>query len=257
MRIIAGEFRSRLLLTPGDAETVRPMPDRVKESLFGLLRGHCEHAAVLDTFCGTGTLGLEAISRGASRCVFVERDRDAAELLKRNIDTLGVGDRCEVVIGDALGAGALARCPRPVNLAFLDPPYPLIREPVGFKRVMSQLREIIDRLTPDGFAMLRTPWPLLLQTADAPASPEPRRRERRQKESRRPRRFDRFEPPDPVEPEETDEDPMPIEAPAAATPASPPVEADLTLPNALGPESHAYHSMAIHLYMRKPATPAS
>lgn len=115
MRIVAGEFRSRRLHTPGDASVTRPYPDRVKVSLFDLLRGQFEGASVLDAFCGVGTLGLEAVSRGASYCVFVERDKGVAALLQRNIQELGVTDRCEVLVGDALGAGALARCPDPVE----------------------------------------------------------------------------------------------------------------------------------------------
>src|SRR6185436_5598593 len=106
---------------------------------FALLRGHCEGASVFDAFSGTGAIGLEAVSRGASRCVLVEKDRDAAAMLKANIESLGAADRCELVIGDALGAGAMARCPRPVHLAFFDPPYPLIRDPIGWKRVRAQV----------------------------------------------------------------------------------------------------------------------
>src|ERR1044071_3842661 len=121
MRIIAGEFRSRRVLTPPDDSTTRPIPDRVKVSLFGLLRGHCEGANVFDGFAGTGAIGLEAISRGAARCVFVEKDRDAAAMLRQNIDSLGAAERSELIIGDALGPGALARVPRPLTLAFLDP----------------------------------------------------------------------------------------------------------------------------------------
>src|SRR5688572_20146096 len=169
MRIIGGEFRSRRLFTPRDAETTRPIPDRVKESLFGLLRGHCEDAAVFDAYAGTGAIGLEAISRGASRCVFVEKDRDAADLLRKNIETLGVQDRCELVVGDALGPGALARCPRPVNLVFLDPPYPVVRDPLGWKRVRTQFERLIDLLDGDGFAIIRTPWPFLIEVPQAEA----------------------------------------------------------------------------------------
>src|ERR1044071_7748596 len=103
MRIIAGEFRSRRLITPRDDSTTRPIPDRVKVSLFGLLRGHCEGATVFDGFAGTGAIGLEAVSRGAASCVFVEKDRAAAAMLRQNIDSLGASDRCELFIGDALG----------------------------------------------------------------------------------------------------------------------------------------------------------
>src|SRR5689334_13405158 len=163
MRIIGGEFRSRKLLTPRDDSITRPIPDRVKESLFGLLRGHCEGATVFDAFAGTGALGLEAISRGAERCVFVERDKAAAEMLQQNIEALGVADRCELVTGDALGPGALARAPRPLTLAFMDPPYALVREAIGWQRVRAQMEQLVRILSDDGFAVLRTPWPFSLE----------------------------------------------------------------------------------------------
>ena len=162
MRIIAGEFRRRLLRTPPDGEVVRPIPDRVKESLFAMLQGNCEDASVFDAFAGTGAIGLEAISRGAASCLFIERDRNVAKILQHNIDSLGVGDRCEVLLGDALGAGALARAPRPLTLAFLDPPYPLVREALGFKRVMAQAAALVELLADDGFLILRVPHPLTI-----------------------------------------------------------------------------------------------
>jgi 16S rRNA (guanine(966)-N(2))-methyltransferase RsmD len=166
MRIIAGEFRRRTLRTPPDATVTRPIPDRVKESMFALLRGHCEGARVIDLFAGTGAIGLEAISRGAAKCLFVERDRDIARLLQGNIDALGVADRCEVLNADALGAGALARAPRPLTLAFLDPPYPLVRDRLGFQRVLAQVAALVDVLSDDGFVILRTPHPFVLDEAD-------------------------------------------------------------------------------------------
>ncbi len=168
MRIIAGEFRRRLLKTPPDDTITRPIPDRVKESLFGMLSGNCVDANVFDAFAGTGAIGLEAVSRGAARVLFIERETSIARLLQSNIDELGVGDRCEVMQADALGAGALARAPRPLHLAFLDPPYPLVRDPLGFRRVMAQAAALIQVLEPDGFLMLRLPHPLLLGVGDAP-----------------------------------------------------------------------------------------
>ncbi len=159
MRIIAGEFRSRRLLSPPEGWAVRPIPDRVKESLFSLLRGHCAGGVFFDGFAGTGSFGLEAISRGAVRCVFVERDRRHAEMLRSNIDTLGATDRSEVVVSDALGPGALARCPRPCTVIFLDPPYELVNEPVGWRRVRDQSAKLVECLSGEGFLILRTPWP--------------------------------------------------------------------------------------------------
>jgi 16S rRNA (guanine966-N2)-methyltransferase len=173
MRIIAGEFRSRKLFAPPDAETTRPIPDRVKESIFALLRGHTEGASVFDGFSGSGAFGLEAVSRGATRCVMVEKDRSAADLIRANIETLGAGDRAELVHGDALGPGALARCPRPASIVFLDPPYPLARDPIGWKRITSQFERLVSCLSDDGFALIRTPWPFVhLVMPDGTTAPQ-------------------------------------------------------------------------------------
>ncbi len=158
MRIIAGEFRSRVLASPPD-DLTRPMPDRVKESVFQLLRGHCEGAPVLDLFAGTGNIGLEALSRGASEVVFVEKRREVAETLRENIDALRARDRCRVVVGDALGPSALAACPRPAHLVFADPPYPMMEDVRQRARVMSQFARLVACLDDAGFAVLRSPWP--------------------------------------------------------------------------------------------------
>jgi 16S rRNA (guanine966-N2)-methyltransferase len=259
MRIIAGEFRSRRLHTPPDDSITRPIPDRVKESLFGMLRGHCEGANVFDGFAGTGAIGLEVISRGGARCVFVEQDRNISGILSRNVEMLNALDRCEVVTGDALGAGALARAPRPLTLAFLDPPYPLIEEPVGFRRIMAQMEKLVDLLSPDGFAVLRTPWPLRHRQGGGPtpAAPEPVRRKKGKgpKHDRRhwQQELDSDDAPDaaPRGAEEPDEPAAVVEADVPEAPKPVWIEVDLKLPNAKGPETHAYHSMAVHLYMKK------
>ncbi|MDX2146547.1 MAG: RsmD family RNA methyltransferase [Planctomycetota bacterium] len=160
MRIIAGDFKGRKLTSPPETAPTRPIPDRVKESLFMILRGHTPGGTVFDAFAGTGSFGLEALSRGASKCVFVEQSRMMGGVLKRNIEALGVADRSELFLGDALGAGALARCPRPLTIALIDPPYDLVREPVGLKRVLTQLEKLVALLSDDGYALLRTPLPL-------------------------------------------------------------------------------------------------
>lgn len=280
MRIIAGEFRSRRLLTPRDAEKTRPIPDRVKESLFGLLRGNVEGAAVFDAFAGTGAIGLEAVSRGAAHCVMVERERDIGEILRKNVEALGAQDRCEVVIGDALGAGALARCPRPVGLVFFDPPYPLVRDPLGWRRLSAQFRQCIDLLTDDGFAILRTPWPFEHEIeqpgggAEAPPISEPRGvpaagvpgpgrhtsgRAKGRKERPAGKRFrwegelceDITERVRRGENVQETEPPGEVEVKQADAAPAPGVPVDLAFPNAVGPETHVYHAMAVHLYMRK------
>ena len=122
MRIIAGQFRGRRLASVGKGDQtahLRPTTDRVRESLFNILRnyGAPEGRRVLDLFAGTGALGLEALSRGAEAATFVENGRVALGLLRQNIALCGV--EAEVIARDArrLGKGA------PHDLIFLDPPY--------------------------------------------------------------------------------------------------------------------------------------
>jgi len=249
MRIIAGEFRHRRIEPPPEGAATRPIPDRVKESLFGILRGNCEGASVLDCFAGTGAIGLEALSRGAARCVLVERDKAMAKVLERNIESLGVGDRCEVVCADVLGAGALARFPRPIDLAFFDPPYPMMEDPLSCRRILAQVASAIGLLSDDGFAVLRTPWPLVhtVPAGLVVESPQPaaRPRKRPSRNAWR-RRLDRGEPSEDVETIDLNE-------PGDDQPPVPTrhLDVDLTLPCATGPESHVYGGMAIHLYMRR------
>ncbi len=255
MRIISGEFRHRRIEAPPEGVSTRPIPDRIKESLFGILRGNCEGASVVDCFAGTGAIGLEAISRGAARCVFVEQDKVMARVLERNVETLGAGDRSEVVCADALGAGALARFPRPIDLAFFDPPYPMMEDALACRRIMAQLAATIALLSDQGFAILRTPWPLLRRAAAAPATPgevapEPRRFKKPPRNDWK-RRLSRGEPIEDIETIDLGDADESFELPADdAAPPPKPVEVELKIPGAAGPETHVYGVMAIHLYMR-------
>ena len=119
MRIIAGKWRGRPIIAPAGSAT-RPTADRVREALFSMLAsrlGSFEGLNVADLFAGSGALGLEALSRGAAHCVFVENDRAAIEAIRANIAALGAS-------GEVLARGAEhATLPHPVDLAFLDPPY--------------------------------------------------------------------------------------------------------------------------------------
>lgn len=159
MRIIGGDLRRKKLFSPSEKSPTRPIPDLAKEALFNLLRGHVEGQDCYDGFAGSGSIGLEALSRGARSCVFIERDRDVHKLLNRNVEHLGVEDRAEVVRADALGPGALSRCPKPVHLIFFDPPYPLMKDQTTYPRVMAQFGRLIQNLDPEGYAVIRTPWP--------------------------------------------------------------------------------------------------
>lgn len=128
MRIIAGDWRGRSLTSVGKGDPrahLRPTTDRVRESLFNMLGGGrfgepFEGARVLDLFAGTGALGLEALSRGAETCTFVDDGRKAQSLLRDNIRLLGCGDRARLIARDATRLPpAEAAC----DLVFLDPPY--------------------------------------------------------------------------------------------------------------------------------------
>lgn len=125
MRIVAGIWRGRALTAPAGTVT-RPTADRVRQALFDSLmhapwagRGCLEGAVVLDLFAGTGAMGLEALSRGAARAVFVEQDRAALAALRANIAACRAEDRCQVLAMD------VSRLPigEAATLVFLDPPY--------------------------------------------------------------------------------------------------------------------------------------
>jgi 16S rRNA (guanine966-N2)-methyltransferase len=123
MRVIAGEFRSRRLKTlPGLA--TRPTPDRLREALFNVLAPLIEGCVFLDAYAGTGAVGIEALSRGARRCVFVEKNRAAVEVIRENLASLGIENRAEVYTGKALAV--LERLA--TDIAFLDPPYEMEKE---------------------------------------------------------------------------------------------------------------------------------
>ena len=152
MRIIAGEFRSRKLLPPA-SEATRPIPDRVKQSLFDILAPHLDAARVYDCFAGTGSMGLEALSRGASHATFFEADRSAALRLRTNITALGVQDRSMVVDRDLFKWFEAPPPADKANLVFLDPPYRfLVERPDDLRRLASRLPE---HLGDDGIVVFR------------------------------------------------------------------------------------------------------
>ena len=133
MRIIAGEFRGRKLLPPV-GEVTRPITDRAKQSLFDVISPIIEGARVYDCFAGTGSMGLECLSRGAAYVTFFEADRSALTRLTQNIMALQVAERSRVISGDVFRwfertntrpttAGEIG-----ANLAFLDPPYRFLRD---------------------------------------------------------------------------------------------------------------------------------
>jgi 16S rRNA (guanine966-N2)-methyltransferase len=123
MRVIGGEFRSRRLKSiPGLA--TRPTPDRLRETLFNILAPRIKGAVFVDAYAGTGAVGIEAISRGAARCVFVENGRQALETIRENLHALGIEGRANVVAGKVVTAISGQQA----DIVFLDPPYEMTAE---------------------------------------------------------------------------------------------------------------------------------
>lgn len=127
MRIIAGGFRGRKLLGPV-TDLTRPVTDRVKQSIFDILTPLLAGAVVYDCFAGTGSMGLECLSRGAARVTFFETDRSAAARLRSNIQTLGVERRSTIIAADVFKHLHNPPLTDSATLAFLDPPYRFLRE---------------------------------------------------------------------------------------------------------------------------------
>ncbi|EED34217.1 RNA methyltransferase, RsmD family [Luminiphilus syltensis NOR5-1B] len=129
LRIIGGTWRGRTLVFP-DLEGLRPTPDRVRETLFNWLVAHITGSRCLDLFAGSGALGLEALSRGAARCDFVERHRLAAETIEQHIRQLDAADRSRVAVVDASDFISRSRPidsghdqSGPFDIVFIDPPF--------------------------------------------------------------------------------------------------------------------------------------
>ncbi|MCX8570698.1 MULTISPECIES: 16S rRNA (guanine(966)-N(2))-methyltransferase RsmD [Hyphomicrobiales] len=125
MRVVGGELRGRALATPRD-HAIRPTTDRAREAVFNVLAhrfgDRLEGARVLDLFAGTGALGIEALSRGASYCVFIEETAEGRGLIRTNVETFGLTGRTKIFRRDATGLGDAGTL-GPFGLVFADPPY--------------------------------------------------------------------------------------------------------------------------------------
>lgn len=158
MRIIAGSKRGMKLLSP-KTEVSRPIIDRVKESLFNVLYqyGLPSGRIVGDLFCGVGSLGLEALSRGAAFVTFVEQNEKVAAILNRNIEKAGFGKESKVIRADALKVGAPAGVNQEKNdVIFVDPPFDWTRDVGSDSRLSSLLTLLLEQVVPDGFVVVRT-----------------------------------------------------------------------------------------------------
>jgi 16S rRNA (guanine966-N2)-methyltransferase len=133
MRVIAGEFRSRVLKSlPG--HDIRPTPDRLRETLFDILAPRIEGMVFADVYAGTGAVGIEALSRRASRAIFVEQSRGAVQVIRDNLRSLGIETRAQVRHGRATAVLPALEA----DIVFVDPPYRLEQE---YERSLSILGE--------------------------------------------------------------------------------------------------------------------
>ncbi|OGN62672.1 MAG: 16S rRNA (guanine(966)-N(2))-methyltransferase RsmD [Chlamydiae bacterium RIFCSPHIGHO2_12_FULL_49_11] len=164
-RILAGLFKNRPILLPKGVKT-RPITQSLKKSIFDILGERIAGANVLDLFAGSGSIGLEALSRGSRFCLFVDKSREAKNALCQNIELLKVQDRSRFLYQDAFRL-IEGPCPfSPFDLLFLDPPYPFGRQ--GYERLLS----ILDKnrsWTHEG-SLLIVEMPSVLATCIEPPS---------------------------------------------------------------------------------------
>lgn len=122
MRIIAGTYRSRVLATPAGMAT-RPTSDRLRETLFNILEPHVSGATFVDLYAGTGAVGIEAISRGARHAIFIEQHAPAVALIRRNLESLGIGAAEVLAMNVLRGIERMETRRVHAQFIFLDPPY--------------------------------------------------------------------------------------------------------------------------------------
>jgi 16S rRNA (guanine966-N2)-methyltransferase len=170
MRIIAGIHRTRQIDAPEGLVT-RPMTDRVRENLFNLLGDTVVGATVLDLFCGSGALGIEALSRGAARVTFVDTGREAVRVVEANCARLGLQKQARILRRDALAPGQWVRPvgAKDYTLIFVDPPYKMSADPAGQAQLAAMAGALVglDCVAQGALAMLRAergikpglPWP--------------------------------------------------------------------------------------------------
>ena len=154
MRIIAGTRARTTLIPPSDRQT-RPISDRVKEALFSIIQFRIADARVADLFCGTGSMGLESLSRGAEHVLMVDQNPDAVNRLRQNIDKCGFADQTNVIQGDlfrsSLLADRLTRC----NFIFVDPPYLLSRATEQTSKLSQLLLGIESQISNQALVIVR------------------------------------------------------------------------------------------------------
>lgn len=157
MRIIAGSKRGMNLLGPNTRDT-RPITDRAKEALFSVLYKYdvIEDGVIADLFCGTGSMGLESISRGAKHAIFVEQSAKVVDILKRNIEKARFEQESKVIRGNVFMMGApLGPEDEKYNLVFVDPPYVMAADCGAGSKVAKLLELLCAQLADGGIVAVR------------------------------------------------------------------------------------------------------
>jgi 16S rRNA (guanine966-N2)-methyltransferase len=149
MRVIAGTARGRPLVAPRGVHT-RPITDRVKETLFGILADRVVDARVLDLYAGSGSVGIEALSRGAASCDFVEHDRRAIAAIRENLERAGVTEQASVHAMDVTRYLERSEDDR-FGLAFVDPPY-------VERAILAPLNRLVAHLAPGATVVVKHHW---------------------------------------------------------------------------------------------------
>jgi 16S rRNA (guanine(966)-N(2))-methyltransferase RsmD len=152
MRVIAGTAKGRKLFTPR-GKSIRPTPDRVREAIFSVLGARVTNASILDLYAGTGALGIEALSRGAKKVLFVDRSAEANRLLKRNLESTGfLSQSCVWKKGVEQALKQLKKEGITFDLIFLDPPYR-----ISVVQLDKIIKEVISLLSEHGLVVLERP----------------------------------------------------------------------------------------------------
>jgi len=145
MRVIAGQAKGMTLLSVKSAG-LRPVLDQVKEALFNVLGDFVAGARCADLFAGTGALGIEALSRGAQECIFIEKTPKCLHVLHRNLDRTGLAERARVWKADVFRCGPrFSREEVRLNLLLAGPPYAIVRRPDSWRRLLRLLSTFCDR----------------------------------------------------------------------------------------------------------------
>ncbi len=168
MRIIAGSHRGRPFQAPDDDKTTRPITDRAKETLFNKLfslgmfstedeDGNPTPFHVADVFSGTGSMGLECLSRGAATCLFVDQDRRTRDIVDANLKGLGLAARGRMLGTSALSTVWIDALPPAMRLVFLDPPYKMAEDETQRAQLMALFSPLLGKMEDGGIVVFRTP----------------------------------------------------------------------------------------------------